>query len=69
VLWLDRRFAEKLLNQRVVLVSDVVASGETMRAMEKMVLRAGGHVVARLAVFRQGTPGLAVDTVAELPVL
>lgn len=40
-----------------------------MRAMEKMVLRAGGHVVARLAVFRQGTPGLAVDTVAELPVL
>ena len=69
VLWLDRRFAEKLLNQRVVLVSDVVSSGETMRAMEKMVLRAGGHVVARLAVFRQGTPGLAVDTVAELPVL
>jgi len=26
-------------------------------------------VVARIAVFRQGTPGLEVLTVAELPVL
>jgi len=69
VLWLDRRFAEKLLNQKVTLISDVVSSGETMKAMEKVVLRAGGHVVARIAVFRQGTPGLEVLTVAELPVL
>ncbi|AFV75434.1 adenine phosphoribosyltransferase [Thermus oshimai] len=69
VLWLDRRFAEKLLNQRVTLVSDVVSSGETMRAMEKMVLRAGGRVVGRLAAFRQGTPGLEVAAVADLPVL
>jgi adenine phosphoribosyltransferase len=69
VLWLDRRFAEKLLNQKVALISDVVSSGETMKAMEKVVLRAGGHVVARIAVFRQGAPGLEVLTVAELPVL
>ncbi|MFN3180311.1 MAG: adenine phosphoribosyltransferase, partial [Thermus sp.] len=69
VLWLDRRFAEKLLNQRVTLVSDVVSSGETMRAMERMVLRAGGRVVGRIAAFRQGAPALDVATVAELPVL
>ncbi|MGC8875503.1 adenine phosphoribosyltransferase [Thermus sp.] len=69
VLWLDRRFAEKLLNQKVTLVSDVVASGETMKAMERMVVRAGGHVVGRIAAFRQGNPSLEVATVAELPVL
>jgi len=69
VLWLDRRFAEKLLNQKVTLISDVVASGETMRAMERMVQRAGGRVVGRLAAFRQGGPVLDVVTVAELPVL
>lgn len=70
VLWLDRRFAEKLLNQKVVLLSDVVSSGETMRAMERMVVRAGGEVVGRLAAFRQGgNPLLDVVTVAELPVL
>lgn len=69
VLWLDRRFAERLLNQRVALVSDVVASGETMKAMERVVQRAGGHVVARLAAFRQGSPSVEVVTLAELPVL
>ncbi len=69
VLWLDRRFAEKLLNQKVTLVSDVVSSGETMKAMEKMVVRAGGQVVGRIAAFRQGNPSLEVATVAELPVL
>lgn len=69
VLWLDRRFAERLLNQKVTLVSDVVSSGETMKAMERMVVRAGGHVVGRLAVFRQGASASDVTTVAELPVL
>ncbi|WP_117237458.1 type I phosphoribosyltransferase [Thermus sediminis] len=69
VLWLDRRFAEKLLNQRVTLVSDVVSSGETMKAMARMVLRTGGQVVACIAAFRQGNPSLEVATVAELPVL
>ncbi len=69
VLWLDRRFAERLINQRVALVSDVVATGETMRAMERMVRRAGGRVAARLAAFRQGEGLEGVLTLGELPVL
>jgi adenine phosphoribosyltransferase len=69
VLWLDRRYAEKILNKNVVLVMDVVASGGTMKALEKMVNRAGGRVVSRLAGFHQGETDLEISTVAELPQL
>jgi len=69
VLWLDRRYAERLLNKNVVLVMDVVASGGTMKALEKMVNRAGGRVIGRMAGFHQGEPELDITTVAELPQL
>jgi len=69
VLWLDRRYVEKMLNKSVVLVMDVVASGGTMKALEKMVNRAGGRVIARVAGFRQGKSDLEIATVAELPQL
>jgi len=69
VLWLDRRYVEKLLNKNVVLVMDVVASGGTMKALEKMVNRAGGRVIARMAGFHQGESDLDITTVAELPQL
>ncbi len=69
VLWLDRRHAERLLNKNVVLVMDVVASGGTMKALERMVSRAGGKVVGRMAGFHQGDLKLDIVTVAELPQL
>jgi len=69
VLWLDRRQAEWILNKNVALVMDVVASGGTMKALEKMVARAGGRVVARMAGFHQGESELEIVTVAELPQL
>ncbi len=69
VLWLDRRYVERLLNQKVTLVIDVVASGGTMHALERLVHRAGAEVVARLAAFRQGTPKVEVVALEELPVL
>lgn len=69
VLWLDSRVAEKMLNQKLTLVTDVVASGGTMTAMERLVRRAGGEIVGRLAAFRQGEPETEVFALAELPVL
>jgi len=69
VLWLDRRHAERLLNKSVVLVMDVVASGGTMKALERMVNRAGGKVVGRMAGFYQGEYNLDIVTVGELPQL
>lgn len=68
-LWLDRRMAEKLLNQKVALVSDVVSSGGTMAALERVAVRAGAKVVARLTAFRQGMPRIDVTYVSDLPIL
>jgi adenine phosphoribosyltransferase len=69
VLWLDSRLAEKLLGQAVTLVTDVVSTGGTLSALERIAIRAGARVVGRVAVFRQGHPKIEVATLGELPIL
>lgn len=69
VLWLDHRYTERILNKDIVLVMDVVASGGTMRALERVVHRAGGRVAARLAGFHQGNGAEGILTAGELPAL
>jgi adenine phosphoribosyltransferase len=68
-LWLDSRMAEKLLNQKVTLVSDVVSSGGTIKALERVALRAGAKVIAKVAAFHQGTGKTDVFTLGEIPIL
>lgn len=68
-LWLDSRMAEKLLGQNVALVFDVVSSGGTMKALEKVVKKAGGQIVARMAAFRQGSNKLPITFVTEIPIM
>lgn len=68
-LWLDSRMAEKLMGQNVSLVVDVVSSGGTIAALEKVAIRAGAKVVARLAAFHQGTNKLPVTFLSEIPIL
>lgn len=68
-LWLDSRQAERLLGQKVALVFDVVSSGGTMMALEKVATRAGATVVARLAAFHQGSSKLPITSLAEIPIL
>jgi adenine phosphoribosyltransferase len=68
-LWLDSRMAEKLLGQNVALVFDVVSSGGTMMALEKVAKRAGAKVIARLAAFHQGNSKLPITFLSEIPIL
>jgi len=68
-LWLDRRMAEKMLGQKVALVVDVVSSGGTLVALEKVALKAGAKVVARLAAFKQGAPKVQVTALGEIPIM
>jgi adenine phosphoribosyltransferase len=68
-LWLDSRMAEKLMGQNVALVFDVVSSGGTMMALEKVAKKAGANVVARLAAFHQGNSKLPVTFLSEIPIL
>ncbi|AWR87601.1 phosphoribosyltransferase family protein [Meiothermus taiwanensis] len=68
-LWLDSRMAEKLMGQNVALVFDVVSSGGTMNALEKVAQKAGANVVARLAAFHQGNSKLPITFLSEIPIL
>ena len=51
---LDECDIEKLKGKRVVIVDDVISTGESLNAMEKLVEKAGGNVVGRAAVLAEG---------------
>jgi adenine phosphoribosyltransferase len=67
-LWLDSNRAANLKGKQVVIVLDVVASGGTVQALERLILRSGGKVCARVAAFSQGKPKLELKIAQELPI-
>ncbi|MGB9622807.1 MAG: phosphoribosyltransferase family protein [Candidatus Methanodesulfokora sp.] len=69
VLILVKEDIEKIRGRRVCIVDDVVSTGGTMRALEKLIEKAGGIVVCRAAIWIEG-PWYKDDLVYldELPV-
>ena len=67
-LWLASSHAKRLAGKRVAVILDVVSSGGTIAALERLVVRAGGSITGRLAVFSQGAPKDGIVAVKELPV-
>jgi adenine phosphoribosyltransferase len=67
-LWLDTRHADKLRGKRVTVVLDVVSSGGTISALERLINRAGGKAHGRVAAFSQGQPKLEIRVMQELPI-
>ena len=68
--FLDQKDRDELRGRRAVLVDDVVSTGSTMEAMQEIVERAGGTVVAQAAVFTEGDAERWSDVIAlgHLPV-
>ena len=54
VLYLDGDEAEFIRGKRVVIVDDVISTGESLRAVEELVKEAGGIVTNRTAVLAEG---------------
>lgn len=46
--------ADKLAGKRVALVDDVISTGASIGALERLVAKAGGNVVAKAAIMAQG---------------
>jgi adenine phosphoribosyltransferase len=67
-LWLDTRHAAKLKGKRVTVVLDVVSSGGTVNALERLVNRAGGTAHGRVAAFSQGEPKIEMRVMQALPI-
>jgi adenine phosphoribosyltransferase len=53
-LFLDTAEAEKIRGKRILIVDDVISTGESLHAVEELVNKAGGQVVGRMAVLAEG---------------
>ena len=51
---LDKADADRMRDKRIVIVDDVISTGESLRAMEELVDRAGGKIVCRMAALAEG---------------
>ena len=53
-LYLGRDDADMIRGKRIVLMDDVISTGGSLKAMEALVHKAGGEVVAKIAVLAEG---------------
>lgn len=70
-LFLDEKDAERIRGKRVAIVDDVISTGESLLALEKLVELSGGEIVTRMCILAEGE---AVDRedilyLQELPLI
>jgi len=53
-LFIDSGEAEQMRGKKVLIVDDVISTGESLRALEELVKDAGGDVAGRMAVLAEG---------------
>jgi adenine phosphoribosyltransferase len=53
-LFIDRDDAEYMNGKRVLIVDDVISTGESVKAVEKLVQESGGIVAGRMAILAEG---------------
>lgn len=53
-LYLDGEDAAKMKGKRILIVDDVISTGESLMAIERLVEAAGGIVVGRMAILAEG---------------
>ena len=53
-LYLDTAEAEKMKGKRILIVDDVISTGESLYALEKLVEQAGGLIAGKMAVLAEG---------------
>ena len=54
VLFLDGNDAKLMEGKRILIVDDVISTGESLHALEELVHRAGGNIVGRAAILAEG---------------
>ncbi len=62
-LYLDGSDADLMKGKRILLVDDVISTGESMAALEKLVEKAGGTVCGRAAILAEGDSGRREDII------
>jgi adenine phosphoribosyltransferase len=54
VLYIDRDDIDYMKGKRVLIVDDVISTGESVRAVEKLVKEAGGIIAGKMAILAEG---------------
>ena len=68
-LWLDKNEADYISGKRILIVDDVISTGESLEALKKLVDYAGGKIVGQAAVLAEGDAAKRDDIIflEELP--
>ncbi len=53
-LYLDHNEADSMRGKQVLIVDDVISTGESLHAVEKLIEQSGGNIVGRAAVLAEG---------------
>ncbi len=53
-LYLDTADAKKMNGKRILIVDDVISTGESLKAVETLVNKAGGKIVGKMSVLAEG---------------
>lgn len=63
ILCLDREESGLIKGKRILIVDDVISTGESLKALEKLVEKAGGIVAGRAAVLAEGDAAKRKDII------
>ena len=53
-LYLDAADAELMRGKRILIVDDVISTGESLKALEELVVRAGGEICGKMTILAEG---------------
>ena len=53
-LYMDGEDAAKMKGKRILVIDDVISTGESLRALEQLVTEAGGIICGRMAILAEG---------------
>lgn len=64
---IDTADAARMAGKDIIIVDDVISTGESLRAMETLVGQAGGHIAARMAALAEGDAANRKDITVLAP--
>ena len=64
---MDTTDAEAIRGKRVIILDDVISTGESLRAMEELVTQAGGIIAGKMAVLAEGDAAKRDDIIVLAP--
>lgn len=53
-LYLDKADADKMKGKRILIIDDVISTGESLSAIEQLVNKAGGNIVGKMTILAEG---------------